>query len=31
MLFFPSLLEASLDNEQHNLENKDLENNKIEG
>jgi hypothetical protein len=31
MLLFPNLLEANLDNEQHNLENKDLENNKLEG
>jgi hypothetical protein len=30
MLFFPNLPIASLDNEQHNLENKYLENNGLE-
>jgi hypothetical protein len=30
MLLFPNLPIASLDNEQHNLENKDLENNILE-
>ncbi len=31
MLFFPNLPVASLDNEQHNLGNKDLENNELKG
>jgi hypothetical protein len=31
MLFFPNLPIASLDNEQHDLENKDLENDGLEG
>jgi hypothetical protein len=31
MLLFLNLVEASLNNEQHNLENKNLENNKLEG
>jgi hypothetical protein len=31
MLFFPNLPIASPNNEQHNLENKDLENDKLEG
>jgi hypothetical protein len=31
MLFSPNLPIASLDNEQHNFENKELENDKLEG
>jgi hypothetical protein len=31
MLFFPNLPIASLDNKQHNVENKNLENDKLEG
>jgi hypothetical protein len=31
MLFFPNLPITSLDNEQHNLEIKDLENDRLEG
>jgi hypothetical protein len=31
MLFLPNLLTTSPNNEQHNLENKDLENDKLEG
>jgi len=31
MLFFLNLLVVNLDNEKHNLENKDLENDKLEG
>jgi hypothetical protein len=31
MLFFPNIPITSLDNEQHNFENKELENDKLEG
>jgi hypothetical protein len=31
MLLFPNLLISSLDNEQHNFENKDLENDGLKG